>query len=87
MRALSLAALLVTPMQLGPMKRVWPSAVSSICRIIFLPSSPVSLKPLVMTTAPLVPLAFRSSKTPGTKRAGTTTKAMSTSPGTSLTLA
>ncbi len=84
--ALSFPGLLVTPMQLGPMNLSLPADVSLICSTALLPSSPVSLKPLVMTTAPFTPFATMSSKTEGTTLAGTTTRAMSTSPGTSRTL-
>ncbi len=75
-------SVLMMPMQLGPIirtpaARIRSTSAASRSR----PFAPVSLKPAVITTTPLTPLARQSSTTPSTAALGTTITTRSTGPG------
>ncbi len=75
-------AVLITPMQLGPIIRT-PAARTrpSIARSTRAPASPPSRKPAVMTTRPPTPTPRHSSIAAGTASRGTITTARSGGPG------
>ena len=74
------------PRQFGPTIRICPARASSrISCSNFTPSSPISLKPAEITTAPFTPASTHSRMMPGTVGAGVTMTARSTGSGTSVT--
>ena len=79
---LTSGAVLITPMQFGPII-LTPAArtVSRSLRSRAAPSSPVSEKPAVITTSPFTPLATHSSTAPCTSCLGTRIMARSTGSG------
>jgi hypothetical protein len=74
---------LMTPMQLGPIIRTPARRTRSFSsRSSFAPSSPVSLKPALITTRPLTPASMHSPTTGRTESRGTMTTARSIGSGT-----
>ena len=78
---------IITPRQLGPMRRILPLRASAkTCRSSSTPAGPVSLKPAEMMTAPGTPASAHSRMRPGTVAAGVVMTARSTGSGTDLIL-
>ena len=74
------------PLQFGPTKRMPASlAAATISAWRCSPSTPLSAKPALMTTAARMPFAPHSRSTRGAAAAGTVTTARSIDPGTSST--
>jgi len=79
------ASVFTTPRQLGPTSRMpYRRATSTSARSSLRPSSPVSLKPALITISALTPFSPQARAASTTCSAGITMTARSTSPGTEV---